>query len=287
MNTRREKFENYDAFVDKFKPKKTTDDCYTPDNVYNAVSDWVASEYNLNPATFCRPFYPDGDYGHYDYTDKVVVDNPPFSILSQIINFYIERGIRFFLFSPTLTGLVSYSDRCTALAVGVDITYENGATIATSFITNLEPENIRLRTSPTLYKAVHEANVKNRQEQKKQLPKYEYPSNVVSSAAVYPYSKYGIDFVITRDESVRISSLDSQRKAKKGIFGCGLLISDRLKAEREKAEREKAEREREKAEREKAEREKAEREKAERWELSDREREIVNKLNKESAKNGM
>lgn len=29
----------YAAFVEKFKPKKTTDDCYTPDNVYAAVHD--------------------------------------------------------------------------------------------------------------------------------------------------------------------------------------------------------------------------------------------------------
>lgn len=27
----------YKEFVDKFKPKKTTDDCYTPENVYKAV----------------------------------------------------------------------------------------------------------------------------------------------------------------------------------------------------------------------------------------------------------
>ena len=161
------------------------------------------------------------------------------------------------MFAPTLSGLVSYSDFCTALAVGVDITYENGATITTSFITNLELDNIRMRTPPTLYKAVQEANARNRQEQKKQLPKYSYPLSVVSAAAVYPYSKYGIDFVITRDESVRISSLDSQRKAGKSIFGCGLLISDRLKAEREKAEREKAER----------------------WELSERELNIIAALN--------
>ena len=26
----KEKFEDYEAFVEKFKPKKTTDDCYTP-----------------------------------------------------------------------------------------------------------------------------------------------------------------------------------------------------------------------------------------------------------------
>lgn len=55
---RREKFENYDGFVEKFKPKKTTDDCYTPPNIYNAVTDWVANEYNLDKSEFVRPFYP-------------------------------------------------------------------------------------------------------------------------------------------------------------------------------------------------------------------------------------
>ena len=258
----KEKFEDYDGFVEKFKPKKTTDDCYTPPLVYEAVTDWCANEYGLDKAQFCRPFYPGGDYEHFDYSGRIAVDNPPFSILSQIISFYIARGIRFFLFSPTLSGLVRYSDVCTALAVGIDITYENGATILTSFITNLEPENIRMRTPPTLYKAVHEANIQNRQEQKKQLPKYVYPLSVISSAAIYPYSKYGIDFIVPRNESIRISALEAQRKSKKTIFGCGLLISDRLKAEREKAEREKAERE-----------------KAEQWELSENELNMIAALN--------
>ena len=31
------KIQDYDAFVEKFKPKKTTDDCYTPPLVYDAV----------------------------------------------------------------------------------------------------------------------------------------------------------------------------------------------------------------------------------------------------------
>ena len=259
ISQNKELFNDYEGFVEKFKSKKTTDDCYTPPLVYDAVADWVSETYGLNKDDFCRPFYPGGDYEHYDYNGRIAVDNPPFSILSQIISFYIERGIRFFLFSPTLSGLVRYSDVCTALAVGVDITYENGATLPTSFITNLEPENIRMRTPPTLYKAVHEANARNRQEQKKQLPKYAYPLSVVSAAAIYPYSKYGIDFVIPRDESIRISALEAQRKNKKNIFGCGLLISDRLKAEREKAEREKAER----------------------WELSENELNMITALNQQ------
>lgn len=40
--------ESYEEFVDKFKPKLTTDDCYTPPAVYEAVADWAASEYGAD-----------------------------------------------------------------------------------------------------------------------------------------------------------------------------------------------------------------------------------------------
>lgn len=62
-----EEDEDYKAFVDKFAVKKTTDDCYTPDNVYDAIADWVAKEYDLDRTTFKRPFYPGGDYQKENY----------------------------------------------------------------------------------------------------------------------------------------------------------------------------------------------------------------------------
>ena len=48
--------EEYKAFVEKFKPKKTTDDCYTPDNVYEAVLEWVCERYDvtIHPTTSTR-----------------------------------------------------------------------------------------------------------------------------------------------------------------------------------------------------------------------------------------
>ena len=98
------KGENYEEFVEKFKPKKTTDDCYTPPLVYDAVAEWVAKEYGLNPENFVRPFYPGGDYEHYAYGDSaVVVDNPPFSMITKITQFYLSKNIPFFLFAPQLT----------------------------------------------------------------------------------------------------------------------------------------------------------------------------------------
>ena len=71
----------YEELVESAKPKLTTDDCYTPENIYSVVRDYVAERYGLDPGTFVRPFYPGGDYQAEDYTGKVVVDNPPFSIL--------------------------------------------------------------------------------------------------------------------------------------------------------------------------------------------------------------
>lgn len=233
--------ETYKNFVEKFNPKKTTDDCYTPPLVYDAVKKWVSNEYNLKTCDFVRPFYPSGDYEHFNYKNKIVVDNPPFSILAQIIRFYVKRNIKFFLFAPTLAGLVGYSNFCTAMPIGVVVTYENGAKVNTSFVTNLEPFNIRMRTAPSLYEAVKNANKINIKRDKKETPKYIYPLELVTAASMYPYNKYGIDFVINRDESVFVSALDSQRVHKKSIFGYGLLISEREKAEREKAEREKVE----------------------------------------------
>ena len=250
----------YQEFLEKYKPKKTTDDCYTPDIVYDAVADWVANQYNVSRANFKRPFYPGGDYQNEQYlpTD-IVVDNPPFSIMSQILKFYHERGIRFFLFGPHLT-LFSSSCAiyCTALPIGVTVTYANGANINTSFLTNLEDRSIRVRSEPRLYAAVKKANEENLKNLRKELPKYFYDHHIITSSIFSPFSRLGIDFSVPVAESMPIDQLDSQRESGKAIFGKGFIVSDRVFAEREKAEREKVER----------------------WELSDREKEIIEKLNK-------
>ena len=91
--------------MDKFKPKLTTDDCYTPEPVYQAVKDWACREYGIDPDTVVRPFWPGGDYQAFDYPDGcTVIDNPPFSILSEIKQWYMQSGIRFFLFAPSQIG---------------------------------------------------------------------------------------------------------------------------------------------------------------------------------------
>ena len=254
--------EDYAAFVEKFEQKKTTDDCYTPDVVYDAVANWVASEYGVKRENFVRPFYPNGDYQREKYkSTDIVVDNPPFSIISEIIRFYKSNGIRFFLFAPHLTLFGGASSEVSALVVGASITYENGANVNTSFITNLEQHAVRFRSAPTLYRAVKSANDEFLKTITKQLPKYTYPKHVVMSTTIAPFSRLGIDFVGYRSETAMVRELDSQKDSGACIFGSGYLISDRLVKLREKAEREKAEREKECV-----------------WELSDRERGIIASL---------
>lgn len=41
-------FDDYDSFIEKFEPKKTTDDCYTPKDVYTTILDYVDSKIDLS-----------------------------------------------------------------------------------------------------------------------------------------------------------------------------------------------------------------------------------------------
>lgn len=268
--SRQEGNDEYNEFLDKFDVKKTTDDCYTPDNIYNAVAAWVADEYQINAATFVRPFYPGGDYQNFKYPkDCVVVDNPPFSIFAEIVKFYSENGIKFFIFGPALT-LCSGSGNgyfC-AVCAGANVIYENGANICTSFATNLE--GARIRSAPRLYQAITEANKKNLEKQHKQLPKYAYSDYVITAAMLNRFSKYGIEFSVAASESAFIRELDAQKENQKAVFGGGFLLSERKAAE--KAAAEKA------AEKAAAEKSAIEKNDATVWQLSEREWEIVRSL---------
>ncbi|MEF2675889.1 MAG: hypothetical protein U0M70_06610 [Eubacteriales bacterium] len=97
------KSKTYEEFVEKFKPKKTTDDCYTPPEIYEAVKEWACAEYSIDPGTVVRPFWPGGDYEAFDYPEGcTVIDNPPFSILKKICDFYAQKGIKYFLFGSIM-----------------------------------------------------------------------------------------------------------------------------------------------------------------------------------------
>lgn len=136
--TKEEALNDYDGFLEKFKPKKkTTDDCYTPPAIFEVIETWVRRKCpQIAHLKTIRPFYPGGDYEKEDYTGRVVIDNPPFSINSKIRCFYKERGIPYFLFVPGLTAF-STDQHDTTIHIGVSIKYTNGARVRTAFASNL------------------------------------------------------------------------------------------------------------------------------------------------------
>ena len=213
--------EEYLEFKEKFVPKKTTDDCYTPDRIYNAIADWVAEEYGLDRSCFVRPFYPGGDYQAMQYAPgSVVVDNPPFSILSEIARFYTANGIKYFLFAPTLTGLSAAAwETSTAIICHAKITYENGAVVNTSFWTNLEDPEIVAKCSPELSDIVNAADEEEQRSKHTTQRKYSYPDNVVTAAMLNYYAAHHVEFQVRKKDAIRITALDHQRETGDSIFG--------------------------------------------------------------------
>nr|DAF21849.1 MAG TPA: adenine-specific methyltransferase [Caudoviricetes sp.] len=255
------KSKTYEEFVEKFKPKKTTDDCYTPPAVYEAVKDWVVKEYSLEGKEIARPFYQGGDYERYDYpADCVVIDNPPFSTLTKICKWYIEKNIKFFLFAPRLTLFSNNLDVAYIIDGAPSIVYENGAKVSTSFITNLD--TCRIRSASGLKQAIAKAQSGGG----KELPHYEYPKNVVTSSGLEAFAKRDIEFRFEKDEVHFIRGLDTQKAFKKAIFGAGFLISDKKAKELREAKQTKTKEIFENAESKIY------------WELSDREKEIIKNL---------
>lgn len=223
--------EGYEDFVEKFKPKLTTDDCYTPAPIYDAIACWVANRYGLDRASFVRPFYPGGNYERFEYHDGcIVVDNPPFSIIKQITDFYIDEGIPFFLFAPALVLVNRNRLDMTRIAAKANITYENGAKVPTNFVTNLEPGGVVLMTAPDLYALVEAVNAKMKEADKREKPKYEYPDEVLTMAKAEWIAMHGGEYALHADDCVTISAMDAQRASKKGVFGGGYLLAERAAA---------------------------------------------------------
>ena len=237
----REGEDGYDEFVDKFKQKLTTDDCYTPPEVFDTLLSWI--DENIRPidrGAIVRPFFPGGDYVNHNYPEGcVVIDNPPFSIYSEIVRFYCEKKIPFFLFGPSLTlfGPGKIPGVCYIVA-NASVVYENGAVVSTSFVTNIIGGDEMIWVRGDIRERIIDAQKKEETE----LGKYEIPDYVLTSARIgkictHPGSNLRIKF----QEAVKIKQLDGFKEIGKGLYGGGFLLS-RAAAERAAAERAAAER---------------------------------------------
>ena len=228
--------EDYQAFLEKFEAKKTTDDCYTPENIYDVAKRWCLKKYNLGNPPVVRPFYPGGDYKNENYPKGcVVIDNPPFSIISEICEWYTKNGIAYFLFAPTLTLLGIMRGRANYVACGSGVIYENGASVNTSFVTNLGSKKIIAASD--LREQMDEANKENLAKQHKTLPKYEYPEEVLTATMLCYMAAHGVSLEICADDVHFIRGLDAQKESGKALFGSGYLLSKKAAAEKAAAEK--------------------------------------------------
>lgn len=214
-------FRDYESFIAKFSDHpRTTDECWTPQDVYEAVVDYVGTLVDMTDRLVLRPFYPGGDYINAEYPmgGGVVIDNPPFSIFSKIVRFYCENDIPFFLFGPGLT-IMQCAELCTSVHVSTDITYSNGAKVRSNFVTNLTPDIVAM-TAPSLDRAIAACPSQN---VRVNLPSYVTPDNVLSTSNLNSICHGGIDFKVRRSECVVIRNLDRHPKQ---LFGKHLLLSD-------------------------------------------------------------
>lgn len=228
-------FRDYESFVAKFTDTaKTTDDCYTPRDVYEAVVKYVSTITNMSDKVILRPFYPGGDYLNAEYPENgIVIDNPPFSMFTKICKWYSSFGIPFFLFGPGLT-ITSACRYCTAVVINESVTFENGACVRLNFASNLYGETM-IMTAPVLGSMIAECPS---QKPKKPLPSFEYPNEVLSVSDMQTIARNGIEFSVSRDECRIIRDLDLHPK-KGGLFGDHLLISTTKAIEKEAAKKNK------------------------------------------------
>ncbi len=155
----------------------------------------------------------------------MVIDNPPFSICNEIVEFYIKNNIKFFIFTNGLT-VFSYLDKdvhllCPYLA----IEYDNGVKVNTCFIHNLMPKGVTI--SGELRERFKKLEKKDKKERKRN--KCSYPEEVLSvSQSLELVAKIKGEHTITNYGGVR--GLNYNGKKKK-VFCKAMLLS---KSEQEK-----------------------------------------------------
>ena len=209
---------------------KTTDDTYTPQDVYECILRWLGGK--IAGRQILRPFYPGGDYQSVSYgRDAVVVDNPPFSIQAEIVRWYVARHIPFFLFCNGMTA-IRFAMQCTVISIGGSIQFENGALVCVSFLSNLF-DDIGVMSAPDLWSSIQ--CCASQQSTAKSMTQYRWPCQVLSMSDMNQFARYGLHVALPR-------SVIRVMKKPRGvnIFGGRLLVSTktgrRLEDERRRLE---------------------------------------------------
>lgn len=208
-------FNDYESYIKKFEGNKTTDDTYTPRDVFEAVLQYVSEIYDLKGKQILRPFYPGGDFENAIYpADGVVIDNPPFSIFKKVVSFFAARKIPFFLFGPGMT-ILNVFKYCSVVIVSPAIRFENGANVRCNFATNLFDQK-RVTTATRLTQLLKQCES---QQNANSITLYDYPEQVLSVSDLQTMARGNDDFCLTEKEAVIIESLNGRK-----LFGPHLLI---------------------------------------------------------------
>ena len=233
-----ERHGDYNAFLERHTKNtagKNTDELYTPPAVYEAVLNWVKTNCpSIHGKRIMRPFRPGGDYKADDYTDAVVIDNPPFSIEHLITRWYVDHGVPFFLFAPALSlfGGATVLDKLTYVAAYARVDYFHDervkAKVPTSFITNIaDLKTFQIIAAPELREAIMQAQ--GTQTDTAKPAKTEYHPNIVTPYRISTLAEVGIPMRVRREETLWWRKNVMQRGRFK-IFGGAFVVSDRVAA---------------------------------------------------------
>lgn len=230
-----EPLKDYDTWFNNLRQNiKTSDDTFTPPKIYETILEYINEKIiPIDSIEIQRPFYPGGDYQKEaeTYNEKsVVIDNPPFSFFSEIIEFYSKNNIKFFLFANGLTIFNYLSKDVHLLCPCVKIEYDNGVSLNVGFVHNLLPSGVTI--SGELRDRLSSGAVK----QKKERKKYQYPDEVLSVAQSLELAKQ-IKGEITITNYKAVTGLNYKGKQKK-IFCKAMILSKGEQAKIDKIRKE-------------------------------------------------
>ena len=208
----------------------TLDESNTSPEVYDTVLKYAVERYHLQGKHVVRPFVPSGNYQHYVYDkNDVVIDNPPFSMTTKITKWYINHDIPFFLF---INGQYAVSlsrglhGKATVIATNANVSFyheSNNKVIKMGFVTNLEPKDIVLRGDVAL------TNKLNSLVKKKSLNKFKYPKNIIRNSDVLTAIHRGVELQLTTNNCLFEDRLDYHKEHKlKGAVGGCYLVDDNV-----------------------------------------------------------
>ena len=158
----------------------------------------------------------------------MVVDNPPFSLLNEIAQWFNRHGIRYLLFAHPSTHAIRHA---TIIVAGQPVTYESGLNVQTEFITNMLGDTA-LITAPELGEAL--ANLRPTKERK--LKSFIYPERVLRISEAGMMARRGINIRISRSDCAVVGNIGGEK-----LYGLSYILSDsaldRLRPVRQRIDR--------------------------------------------------